>query len=97
MKKMVLVLSSSEEDNQHVREALTRVASLVFVVESDTATRTFEELDLPLPALVYEARRGGGGGEFGVESIETFIEHELEEAEPTHSANSSNPVQHEAR
>lgn len=97
MKKMVLILSSREENNQFAREALKRVDSIIEVVESDTPTRTFEELDLPLPALVYPARRGGGGGEFGLESIETFIEHELEEAETSPSTKGPNSAQHVAR
>lgn len=97
MKKMVLILSSREENNQFAREALKRVASIIEVVESDAPTRTFEEMELLLPALVYPARRGGGGGEFGLESIETFIEHELEEAETSPSTEDSNPVQHVTR
>ncbi len=97
MKKMVLILSSREENNQSAREALRRVASIIEVVESDAPTRTFEEMDLALPALVYPARRGGGGGEFGLESIETFIEHELEEAETSPSTKGPNSAQHVPR
>lgn len=77
MRRLMLYRSSDEQENEKAREVLHKIAGVVVIIETSSATAAFENQGIPLPALVEDAGRFGGGGRYGLESIQFFVENEL--------------------
>ena len=77
MRTLMLYRSSDEQDNEKAREILHQIAGVVVIIETSSATTAFEKQGILLPALVEDTGRFGGGGRYGLESIQFFVENEL--------------------
>jgi hypothetical protein len=82
-RKAVLYLSSDESENERARELIRKIGHRFAICESYSAVVAFPKKGIPLPALTFETLRGsqGGGGVYGLDDIEVFVELELEDEE----------------
>jgi hypothetical protein len=81
-RKAVLYLSGDQEKDKKAKDLLGKISHRFEVFESDIMLApTYQKRGVPvqLPALVPETRRArGGGGAYGLDGIDVFVELELE-------------------